>query len=177
MCRRYATIGNLLAAYIALGATLLPGLAIAQDRADLGALTVIDAAGRQTSLAERIPDAPAIVHFWATWCIPCREELPQIDAFHQVLEREGLSNRFVVVSVDKLAFYQVAAFLEDDLGIGLETILVTNGNPGATLGLFGYPYTLTLNADGRIAERFPGPLQWADSGVSAQLRAHVAPTR
>ncbi|WP_404402990.1 TlpA family protein disulfide reductase [Pelagibacterium halotolerans] len=152
---------------------LLSATAIAQDRPNLDALSVVNSSGTQARLAAYLPDGPIILHFWATWCIPCREELPQVDAFRRVLAQDGLSDHLIVVSVDKLEFAQVATFIEDDLAIGLETLLVTDGNPGAIFGLFGYPYTLLLDADGTIVERFPGAIEWTAPDISARLFAHV----
>lgn len=173
MTAEHATWRYLRHAILATIACLLPALATAQEHAALDALTVVDGAGIETALEERVPEGPAILHLWATWCVPCREELPQVDAFRQTLAEDGLADRLVVVSVDKRPYAEITAFLRDELAIGLETLLVTNGNPGATLGLFGYPYTLLIDADHAIVERFPGPINWTDPERAEQLLAFV----
>lgn len=142
------------------------------DPVDLARITVRSSAG-EAALSELVGAAPAIVHFWATWCAPCREELPAVQDFADRLAALGLADRLIVVSVDRFEFPRVEGFLRDDLGLTLDTVQEPNGAAGIAFGLFGYPSTVLLDAGRRVSERLPGALSWTDPEVANRLIAHL----
>ncbi|MEO8248132.1 MAG: TlpA disulfide reductase family protein [Burkholderiales bacterium] len=104
---------------------------------------------------------PLIVNFWATWCPPCVEELPMLDSFYRQHSASGW--QVVGLAVDQPA--AVSKFLERTpvsfpiamaglAGISLSRDL---GNQAG-----GLPYTLVLDAAGRILERKMGQLSLED---------------
>jgi len=104
---------------------------------------------------------PLLLNFWATWCPPCVEEMPMIDAFF----REHGSNGWQVVGLAIDQPSAVRKFLQRTpvtypTGLaGLQgTELVKNlGNTGG-----GLPFTLVLNASGSVAARKMGKLETTD---------------
>jgi thiol-disulfide isomerase/thioredoxin len=107
---------------------------------------------------------PLLVNFWATWCPPCIEELPLLDAFY----RENQSNgwQILAVAVDKRA--AVTDFLSrhpvsfpialaDTDGIALSKSL---GNFGA-----GLPFSVAFGADGSVRHRKLGKLSRDDLAI------------
>ena len=155
-----------------LAATLLvvPGPAAGQETGvDLSAVTVRDAAGETAALGDLV-DGPTIIHFWATWCAPCLEELPQLDAFAQGLEPGEL----VVVSVDTAGYERITDYL-GDLGVGLESHQQIEGNVGSVLGILGYPSTFVVDGGGEIVFRRQGAVDWDDPSTRAEIMAPLAP--
>jgi cytochrome c biogenesis protein CcmG, thiol:disulfide interchange protein DsbE len=150
-------------------ALLAPGVAAGQDAGvDLSAVTVRDAAGERAVLADLVA-GPTILHFWATWCLPCLEELPQLDAFAEGLEPGEL----VVVSVDTAGYERIADYLSD-LGVALDSHQQVEGNVGSVLGILGYPSTVVVDDAGEIVFRRQGSVDWADADIAEEIGALIA---
>jgi peroxiredoxin len=80
---------------IAAAALTLVTVAAAQDKLkDLGEaphFTLEAYSGRRVTLTQVLQDGPAVIDFWATWCSPCREALPQLQALHEKYSERGLT--------------------------------------------------------------------------------------
>ena len=106
---------------------------------------------------------PVVLNFWATWCIPCVAELPELD-------RLAASGGFTVlaVSADRGGAATVRPFAAahhlDHL------ILLTDQGSDAVhaLGVDGFPTTLLIGADGRLRGTLQGPAAWG--GAQSALR-------
>ena len=95
-----------------------------------------------------------VLNFWATWCPPCLEELPELDAFH----RSQQSNGVVVIgaSVDVEGAPLVGPFVKRrELGY---PILLANTNIQELFAISPLPTTLVIGRDGRVAARYLGAL-------------------
>ncbi|MEQ8444531.1 MAG: TlpA disulfide reductase family protein [Pelagibacterium sp.] len=150
-------------------ALLAPGVAAGQDAGvDLSTVTVRDAAGERAVLADLVA-GPTILHFWATWCAPCLEELPQLDAFAEGLEPGEL----VVVSVDTAGYERIVRYL-DDLGVALDSYQQVEGNVGSVLGILGYPSTVVVDQTGAAIWRQQGSVDWADADIAEEIGALIA---
>jgi cytochrome c biogenesis protein CcmG/thiol:disulfide interchange protein DsbE len=106
--------------------------------------------GPEVSLA-RLTGRPTLVNLWATWCGPCREEMPLLqDAF----TRHGEQIRFLGVDVQDDPT-GAAAFVAD-LGVGYPHVVDRDGRLLSALGVRGLPVTLAVDADGRVVARSVG---------------------
>lgn len=120
------------------------------------ALSLPDARGRELSLAQ-FRDRIVVVNFWATWCAPCREELPMFASIQREFGGKGV--QFVGIAVDQAD--KVAA-LVDELRIDFPALV---GGYGAlelsrTLGnrLAALPFTVVLDREARVVHTQLGPL-------------------
>ena len=99
---------------------------------------------------------PAVVNLWATWCQPCRKELP---AFQEVSAARP-DVRFVGVDIAEDAG-KARDFLAD-LGITFDQFLDDRGELTDALGTAVLPVTLVVDADGTVATEHVGPMSVGD---------------
>jgi cytochrome c biogenesis protein CcmG/thiol:disulfide interchange protein DsbE len=105
--------------------------------------------------SETLRGKVVLVNFWATWCLPCRVEMPVLDAMH----RRHAESGFVVLglAVDRVSTEQVRAFVAER-GV---TYPIAHVGPEAERvfgGVQGYPMSFLLDRDGRIRHRVIGPI-------------------
>ncbi|MBP8973597.1 MAG: redoxin domain-containing protein [Anaerolineae bacterium] len=135
----------------AAGAEVPVGLSVGQRAPDF-TVELLD--GRTVNLSD-FRGRPVLINFWATWCGPCREEMP---GFQTVYDLQGGEDRFVVLAVNFMeARGDVAAFT-DGLGITFPVALDPDGKINSDLyrsAIPGYPTSLLLDADGIITAYFP----------------------
>jgi len=141
----------------------------------IGAITFKGEDDKPLSLADF--SAPALLlNVWATWCPPCREEMPSLDRLAARVDRNpGL--RIIAVSVDRVSFAQLRAFYTSynithlQLYRGDETEMLD------ALRIPGLPTTLLLDASRRETGRLVGPTDWDSPAIRSQLRSIVPASR
>jgi len=136
----------------ALSALLILSLAVAPTAAGEDALRTYrftDTGGRDFTLADHAGQV-VVVNFWASWCKPCRVELPELDAW----QREMRDVEFVAVSVDRDAHKAQRLVDAEDIGM----TVVSDGPDGLAreLDLAYLPCTVVLGPDGSTALVTPG---------------------
>ncbi|MDK3256638.1 TlpA family protein disulfide reductase [Blastococcus capsensis] len=102
---------------------------------------------------ERLTGRPTVINLWATWCGPCREEMPLLQ---EAYARHGDQVRFLGVDVQDDP--DAARWFLDELGIDYPHAVDRDGRLLRELGVRGLPVTLALDAEGRIAGRSVGQL-------------------
>ena len=123
------------------------GASDALPAVDLVALD--DGSARSTADIE----GPAVVNLWATWCGPCRQELP---AFQEVHEQLGETVHFVGINQMDSAD-AVGAYLAE-IGVDFEQLLDESGAMSDELSVTGLPATAFIAADGTVVEVHQGEL-------------------
>lgn len=101
---------------------------------------------------EALRGRPAFVNFWASWCVPCRAEAPQLERFARLAAK-----RARVVGVDWSDNPADARRFVARHGLTFPILRDASGDAGMRFGLSGLPSTFVLDAHGRIAERLLGP--------------------
>ena len=124
-----------------------------------------DPEGRPQRLAD-YRGKPLILNFWATWCPPCREEMPSLERAARALAADGIAVVAVNVGEDPKT---VAAFLEDE-PIALPLPLDTDTKVAQSYHMKGLPATFVIDAEGRIAYRALGSRDWDDPKLLEQVR-------
>ena len=136
-----------------------------KDAGALFGVALPDTKGREQSLGQW-KGKLLVVNFWATWCVPCREEMPEFVKAQQEFGQRGL--QFVGIAIDDAA--KVEAFAAE-LGLNYPALI---GGYGAielsrSLGnrLGALPFTIIVDRSGRISHTQLGPIK------EAQLRTII----
>ena len=156
-------------------------------RGEVAALTLADAPRLVPPLAFKGPDgAPrtladwrgraVLLNLWATWCVPCRKEMPALDALQQ--ELGGPPFEVVAVNIDTRNLVKPGAWLKE---VGV-TRLAYYSDPSAKVfqdlklagKAFGMPTTLLVDPNGCEIAALAGPAEWAGADALALLRAAMA---
>jgi len=116
-------------------------------------LELPDLAGTSTVQLDEL-DEVTVVNLWATWCAPCRRELPDFEAVHQSMSDEV---RFIGVNIGDRA--DAAARFIDEVGVTFEQLLDVDGLLNEALGTATLPVTVVTDADGRISVIHTGPME------------------
>ena len=117
-----------------------------------------DGAGKALSLAA-FRGKVVLLNFWATWCAPCRREMPDLDRLQ--VTYGGADFAVVALSVDRNGPAVVPPFYAD---VGVGHLAVYNDKTMKSLRAFrviGLPTTLLLDRRGREVGRLIGPAEWA----------------
>jgi thiol-disulfide isomerase/thioredoxin len=118
--------------------------------------------GGQASLAA-YRGQPVVLNFWATWCIPCVAELPELD---RLASQGGIT--VLAVSADRGGAGVVGPFLTRT-PITHATVLLDPKNDAAHAVLVvGFPTTLVIDGQGRLRGRLEGPCKWASAGAAVR---------
>lgn len=149
-----------------------PGLAqLPADRLTTGDaaydFSLVDLDGNVVSLAD-FHGRPVILNFWATWCAPCRLEMPELQAAYTQYHDDGL----VILALNQEESPQlVRKFFYDDMGLTFAPLL---DSEGMVANLYGvnrlFPSSFFINADGQITAVHRGML------VASQIEAYLAET-
>ena len=137
----------------------------------VAAINFDDAQGRSRSLAE-FKGKVVLLNIWATWCGPCRKEMPALDRLQAALG--GPDFEVVALSIDRGGVDAVRKFFAD-IGVrNLAMYLDSSGQALRTLSALGLPTTLLIDRDGREIGRLIGPAEWDSPEMVEFVRCVVA---
>ncbi len=132
-----------------------------------------DAEGKTRSLKEW-KGKVVLLNLWATWCAPCRKEMPGLDRLQGELGSKDFE--VVPISADKTGVNGAKRFLDQikvkNLGVYADpTVRIHSG-----LKAIGMPATLLLDRDGRELGRLVGPAEWDSEEAKKLIKAAIAAT-
>ena len=116
-----------------------------------------DGDGRTRSLAE-FRGRVVLLNIWATWCTPCREEMPALDRLQAKLG--GPEFEVVALSIDRQGSDVVRRFFADVGVKSLRIYIDPSAQSMSRLGAVGVPITLLIDREGREIGRRAGPAKW-----------------
>lgn len=128
-------------------------------------ISVLDMGGEELTLAS-LKGKVVLLNFWATWCPPCREEIPSMMKLNSFME--GKPFQMVCVSVDEGGPQAVKSFFTSS-GYSLPAVFDSSGQSARTYGVTGVPETFVIDKNGIIVKRVIGGLDWAAPDVIAYL--------
>jgi thiol-disulfide isomerase/thioredoxin len=139
-------------------------------RAKLPDVAFVDGDGRATKLSD-FRGKTILLNVWATWCAPCRKEMPALDRLQAKLGDAGFE--VVALSIDRGGAWAVKSFYEE-LGIeGLRVYVDATARASSDLGAIGLPTTLLIDPQGREIGRKVGPAEWDSSDVVKAIRSYL----
>ncbi len=147
------------------------GFVFKKEPTALDPISFADAKGQQLTLADW-KGRVVLLNLWATWCAPCRKEMPGLAR----LQKQLGSDKFEVVAlaVDRAGASAAAKFLGSVDAEGLALYIDPTARAGSALKAVGMPTTLLLDGEGREIGRLTGPAEWdspeAQRLVAAYLR-------
>lgn len=119
-------------------------------------VTLPDLNGRQVSLSD-FKGKILFVNFWATWCPPCREEMPSMEKLHAQLKHKA----FVMVAIDLQEPASAVKEFFKEFKLTFMALLDASGEIGLLFGIRSIPTTLVLDKNGMIIGVAVGPRNWA----------------
>ena len=153
--------------------TALPAMAASRSELATGAMKNFTFADPPKPIAEGefkdLEDKPAsfagfrgkltLINLWATWCVPCRKEMPGLDKLAEKLGGEKF--QVVLLALDRAGPAKVKAFL-DEVGVKhAKPYLDQSTRLGRALGAFGMPTTILIDKQGCEIASLAGPAEWA----------------
>lgn len=107
-----------------------------------------------------------LVNFWASWCPPCKEEMPSIEALH----RDMLTNQnFSMITILYKDEAKIAFDLMKSNGYTFPVFLDNMGSSARNFGVTGVPETYLIDKKGTLRKRVIGPADWN----SAEAKAYI----
>lgn len=123
--------------------------------------TFPDLNGKKVSLSD-YRGKVVFVNIWATWCPPCREEMPSMQKLYDRFKGENFE--ILAVSIDSTGAKAVAPFMRE-LNLTFPALLDTKGKIGSLYGTTGVPESFIIDKEGILIEKVIGPLDWATPKV------------
>ena len=112
----------------------------------------------QKIILEKLSSKVTLINFWATWCAPCKKELPLLDKLANSVNSKQLN--IVLINLENKKYSDVKSFL-DNLGIkNLTTYFDKNLKLTRSLGLRGVPVTLVVNSKKKEVARILGDIDF-----------------
>lgn len=167
---------GLWAAATALGDELFP-IKIGGDAPAFEAVTLPprELAGGTAGITKNVADYAGevvLLNIWATWCIPCRVEMPSMERLQQRLGPKGL--KIVAVSVDDPGMEQRINAFADEYKLTFELLYDSVGRIRQDYQTTGVPETFIIGRDGTIRRRIIGADDWSSESSIAFLERLLA---
>ena len=140
----------------------LPPAPIAGHPAPAFTLETLD--GETVALAD-LHGQPVILNFWASWCGPCRAEMPELQRLHEQLAAAGV----VVLGVNQGERPETVASYRQEVGVDFPTVLDQRTAVSQLYLVNSLPTTFFIDRDGVIRNVFIGPM--TDAVLASNLRA------
>ncbi len=117
--------------------------------------TLSDLSGKKVSLSS-YKGKLVFLNFWATWCPPCRSEMPSMERLYQKLKGKGL----VILAVDLQEDAQSVQKFVDEHKLSFQVLLDSDGRVGTTYGARSIPTTYLIGRDGSALGGTIGAREW-----------------
>ena len=130
--------------------------------------TLVDLEGKTWTLSE-LKGQVVFVNFWATWCPPCRAEMPSMQRLYTMLPKDKFKMLAVLSQDDPALARNYAA----KLGIAMPILDDQANNIGPKYGLTGVPETFIIDKKGVLREKFIGPAHWDSPQYVRMLTTYI----
>jgi thiol-disulfide isomerase/thioredoxin len=150
------------------------GIQTPQESVEAPEFSLPDPAGRTIRLKEH-RGRFVFLNFFATWCGPCRQEMPAIERLHQAYGKKGLA----VLAIDLQESPKEVARFVAELGLTFPAAIDADGSVSHEYAVRGLPVTFLVDRQGRILWRAVGSREWDSQSMRKYFGALLdgAPTK
>jgi peroxiredoxin len=134
---------------------VIPNLEAMKDKTLTPDFTLPNPEGKKVSLKD-FRGKVVFLNFWATWCVPCREEMPAMEKLYQ----EFKERNFVVLAVNVKDRKQDAVNFFKELTLSYPMVIDPDAQVGLLYGAWGLPTTYLIGPKGEGLARAWGPAEW-----------------
>lgn len=127
----------------------------------------LDAASDNVLAARGFQGKMLVLNVWATWCPPCRREMPSLERLSRTLD----PNRFAVIGLSTDEDVRLAEEFLLQNGVTFANFYDRGGELARKWGLKVYPETFLIAPDGTLVRRVPGMREWDSTEIVAELEA------
>lgn len=164
--QRRAILAGLATPFLSLPALARPPFRLHDTPQPLLSPPILDEAGTTRKLDD-FAGRVILLNIWATWCPPCREEMPALDRLEQGLG--GASFMVLPLNIDEGGITRGRSFYDE---IGIQSLPLFWAEPlrvQLALAFIGLPTTLLIDRDGQELGRLRGPFDWTARSAVNQL--------
>ncbi len=130
--------------------------------------SLVDRQGKTWTLSE-LKGQVVFINFWATWCPPCREEMPSMQHLYTMLPGE----KFKMLAILNKDDPRLADSFASKFGLSMPILDDQSNQVGQQYGLTGVPETFIVDKRGIIREKFIGPASWDAPGYVQMLTKYI----
>ena len=130
--------------------------------------TLVDRKGTTWTLSE-LKGQVVFVNFWATWCPPCREEMPSMQRLYTMLPKDKFKMLAILTNDDPA----VADSFTTKLGVTMPILNDQDNQVAPKYGLTGVPETYIIDKQGVLREKFIGPAEWDSPGFIQMMMKYI----
>ncbi len=128
--------------------------------------TLSDLAGKKVKLSD-FNGKVVLLNFWATWCPPCRSEIPELEALYKLYKDKG----FVILGVDLQEGQSAVKDFVSKYNMSFPVLLDSTGRVGAEYGARSIPTTYLIDKDGNVTSGTLGARSWVTPEIKSLIEA------
>ncbi len=102
-----------------------------------------------------------LVNFWASWCGPCREEMPAMERLYNKYKKRG----FVILAINHMEKKEKAKSFMEEMNLTFPALLDIDGRVSKLFNIYGLPYSLFIDKKGKVRGVALGSREWDDHGA------------
>jgi thiol-disulfide isomerase/thioredoxin len=155
----------------ALATGAMAGVIVHPTRKDISPFSFANEKGETIDLSQW-KGRVVLLNLWATWCAPCRKEMPDLAKLQTALG--GPDFEVVALSLDRKGLAASQAFLTETGVANLAAYVEPEGKTLAAVQALGLPATILIDRNGKEAGRILGPVEWASPEAQAMVKALMA---
>ena len=130
--------------------------------------SLVDRQGKTWTLSQ-LKGQVVFINFWATWCNPCREEMPAMQRLHEKMPKDSFKMLAILNSDDPA----LADRFAEKLGITIPILDDQTNVIGPQYGITGVPETFIVNKKGILVRKFIGPADWDSTAIEQMLTGFI----
>lgn len=130
---------------------------VATEKSPAPVFAVVSLANGSTLKLSDLRGKVVLLNFWATWCPPCREEIPSMMKLNSIMN--GKPFQMVAVSIDEGGKPSIESFFKST-GFSLPTYLDESGSSAKSYGITGVPESFIIDKQGVLVKKIIGGFAW-----------------